>query len=40
MNSGEKRPLWKRVGWLVGLYMASITILGLVALAIKFWLGS
>ncbi len=31
-------PLWKRLAWLVAIWTASVAILGLVAMIIRFWL--
>ncbi|MEG3179090.1 DUF2474 family protein [Sphingomonas sp. LT1P40] len=31
-------PLWKRLVWLVAIWTASVAILGLVAMIIRFWL--
>jgi hypothetical protein len=31
-------PLWKRLAWMLAIWLASVTVLGLVAGAIKWWL--
>jgi hypothetical protein len=35
----EQRPLWQRLAWLVAIWLASVTVLGLVAMTIRWWLG-
>jgi len=35
----ERRPLWSRLAWLVLIWAASVTVLGVVAFVIKTWLG-
>lgn len=31
-------PLWKRLAWMAAIWLASVTVLGVVAMIIKFWL--
>lgn len=38
MNIDRGGPLWKRLTWFVGLWAASVTVVGLVAYALKAWL--
>ena len=37
-ESGDARPLWQRLGWMLAIWVVSITVLGLVAYGIRFWL--
>lgn len=36
----QEPPLWKRLAWMAGLWLASITFLGAVAWVIKLALGT
>jgi hypothetical protein len=38
MAEPDERPLWQRLGWMFAIWLASITVLGLVASVIRFWL--
>lgn len=31
-------PLWKRLAWMAGIWLASVTFLGVIAMIIRFWL--
>ena len=31
-------PLWKRLSWMAGLWLASVTFLGAIAWLIRLWL--
>lgn len=33
-------PLWKRIAWMVGIWMASVLTLGIFAGVIRLWLGA
>ena len=35
MPAGPHRPWWERLGWFVGLWVASVAVLGVVAFAIR-----
>ncbi|MFU7528515.1 DUF2474 domain-containing protein [Qipengyuania sp. ASV99] len=34
----DQSPLWKRLAWMAGIWLASVTLLGIVAMVIRFWL--
>ena len=34
----DPAPFWKRLGWMVMIWAASVTALGIVAGAIRWWL--
>ncbi len=31
-------PWWKRLAWMAGIWLASVALLGLVAMIIRWWL--
>lgn len=31
-------PWWKRLAWFVGLWLASVAVIGIIAYAIRWWL--
>lgn len=34
----DQSPLWQRLAWVAGIWLTSVTLLGLVAMFIRFWL--
>ncbi len=32
-------PLWKRIAWMAAIWLGSVTVLGIVAQIIRYWLG-
>lgn len=40
MSETEERPLWQRLGWMAGIWLASVTALGTVAYGIRLWLNA
>lgn len=33
-----QQPLWKRLAWMAGIWLSSVTFLGIVAMVIRLWL--
>lgn len=38
MAEPQDRPLWQRLGWMFAIWLGSVTVLGIVASVIRFWL--
>jgi hypothetical protein len=38
MATDPSSPLWKRVGWMVLIWLSSVLVLGVVAGVIRWWL--
>jgi hypothetical protein len=34
----DDAPLWKRLAWLAGIWIASVAALGIVAFVIRLWI--
>lgn len=37
-HDADRQPLWKRLGWLVMIWLASVAVLGIVAAVLRYWL--
>ncbi|WP_277970731.1 DUF2474 domain-containing protein [Sphingomonas echinoides] len=38
MPGSCSRPLWRRIGWMLLIWLGSVLALGAVSLVIRFWL--
>ncbi len=38
MDKSEKKPLWQRLGWLVGIWTLSVLTLGAVAYLLRMFM--
>ena len=38
MDEEPARPLWRKLGWFLGIWAASVAVLGVVSLIIRYWL--
>ena len=38
MDNPEKKPLWQRLGWLVGIWTASVLALGAVSYLLRLFM--
>lgn len=37
-RQADEQPLWKRLGWMAAIWLASISLLGVVAWFLRLWL--
>ena len=40
MPDPETTPLWQRLGWMGAIWLASVTVLGIVAWIIRLWINA
>lgn len=40
MPKAEDTPLWRRLAWMAAIWVASVTVLGTVAMILRWWLSS
>lgn len=38
IDRADRQPLWKRLGWMVVLWVAGVAVVGVVAMVLRFWL--
>ncbi|MEZ5679991.1 MAG: DUF2474 domain-containing protein [Erythrobacter sp.] len=37
-EQAEARSLWRRLGWMAAIWVASVSVLGVVAYVLRLWL--
>ena len=37
-DEAQDKPLWQRLGWMLLIWLASVTVLGAVAYGLRLWL--
>ena len=40
MDKVEKKPLWQRLGWLLGIWAASVLLLGTVSYLLRLFMNA
>jgi hypothetical protein len=38
-REAERQPLWRRLAWMAAIWAASVAALGVVAEALRLWIG-